>query len=138
MALWNHRIEQSSRSVSRDKRGPQAGPACGLSNAASKAADASGGGISVPDPNTETPEKVGAWRACRSLSAWRAEADARNRGGLPLQFPRFGLAGWESRCTVEDGGLLLPLGFVPAGGASLHAEHGRANAVCYRIEVHSP
>jgi hypothetical protein len=70
--LWCYRVERPSRSVSRDKREPQAGVASGLSNSASKAADASGDGVSVPEPNTETPEKVRAWRACRGLRAWRA------------------------------------------------------------------
>ena len=70
--LWYYRDERPSRSVSRDKREPQAGVASGLSNSASKAADASGDGVSVLEPNTETPGKVRAWRACRGLRAWRA------------------------------------------------------------------
>ena len=82
--LWSWRLERPSRSVSRDKREPQAGVASGLGNTASKAADASGDDVSVPEPNTEMPEKVRALRACRGLtkSVARAEADARNRGGL--------------------------------------------------------
>jgi hypothetical protein len=70
--LRDFRLERPSRSVSRDKREPQAGVASGSSNSASKAADASGDGVSVPEPNTETPGKVRAWRACRGLRAWRA------------------------------------------------------------------
>ncbi len=70
--LWSLPLERPSRSVSRDKREPQAGVASGLSNTASKAADASGDDVSVPEPNTETPEKVRALRACRGLRAWRA------------------------------------------------------------------
>ena len=70
--LRDFRLERPSRSVSRDKREPQAGVASGLSNSASKAADASGDGVSIPEPNTETPGKVRAWRACRGLRAWRA------------------------------------------------------------------
>jgi hypothetical protein len=70
--LRDFRLERPSRSVSRDKREPQAGVASGLSNSASKAADASGDGVSVPEPNTETPDKVRALRACRGLRAWRA------------------------------------------------------------------
>ena len=72
MDLWYYRDERPSRSVSRDKREPQAGPASCLSNSASKAADASGDDVSVPEPNTETPGKVRALRACRGLRAWRA------------------------------------------------------------------
>jgi len=80
--LWCYRVERPSRSVSRDKREPQAGPASRLSNSASKAADASGDGVSVPEPNTEMPatgEGVAGWPGSKSVA--RAEADARNRGG---------------------------------------------------------
>jgi hypothetical protein len=80
--LWCYRVERPSRSVSRDKREPQAGPASRLSNSASKAADASGDGVSVPEPNTEMPatgEGVDGLPGSKSVA--RAEADARNRGG---------------------------------------------------------
>ena len=80
--LWFDRDERPSRSVSRDKREPQAGPASRLSNSASKAADASGDGVSVPEPNTETPAyDEGLEGLPGSKSVARAEADARNRGG---------------------------------------------------------
>ena len=82
MDLWYYRVERPSRSVSRDKREPQAGPASRLSNSASKAADASGDGVSVPEPNTEMPatgEGVDGLPGSKSVA--RAEADARNRGG---------------------------------------------------------
>ena len=80
--LWYYRDERPSRSVPRDKHEPQAGPASRLSNSASKAADASGDGVSVPEPNTETPvygEGVAGLPGSKSVA--RAEADARNRGG---------------------------------------------------------
>src|SRR5208283_5664240 len=80
--LWYYRDERPSRSVSRDKREPQAGPASCLSNSASKAADASGDGVSVPEPKTEMPvygEGVEGLPGSKSVA--RAEADARNRGG---------------------------------------------------------
>jgi hypothetical protein len=51
--LRDFRLERPSRSVSREKREPQAGVASCLSNTASKAADASGDGVSVPEPKTE-------------------------------------------------------------------------------------
>ena len=70
--LWFSRVERPSRSVPRDRREPQAGVASCLSNTASKAADASGDGVSVPEPNTDTPKTVRAWTACRGLRAWRA------------------------------------------------------------------
>ena len=76
------RLERPSRSVFREKCEPQAGDASGLSNSASKAADASGDGVSVPEPNTETPvHGEGVEGLPGSKSVARAEADARNRGG---------------------------------------------------------
>src|ERR1019366_4708872 len=80
--LWYYRDERPSRSVSREKREPQAGVASCLSNTASKAADASGDGVSVPEPKTEMPEYgEGIEGLPGSKSVARAEADARNRGG---------------------------------------------------------
>ena len=82
MDLWYYRDERPSRSVSRDKREPQAGPASRLSNSASKAADASGDGVSVPEPKTEMlmyGEGVAGLPGSKSVA--RAQADARNRGG---------------------------------------------------------
>src|ERR1017187_9009653 len=82
--LWCHRVERPSRSVSRDKCEPQAGPASCLSNSASKAADASGDGVSVPEPKTEMPEYgEGIEGLPGSKSVARAEADARDGGGGP-------------------------------------------------------
>src|ERR1019366_3180336 len=79
--LWYYRDERPSRSVPRDKREPQAGPASRLSNSASKAADASGDGVSVPEPKTEMPEYgEGMEGLPGSKSVARAEADAWNRG----------------------------------------------------------
>src|ERR1035441_9566096 len=80
--LWCCRDERPSRSVSREKREPQAGVASRLSNSASKAADASGDGVSVPEPKTEMPEYgEGIEGLPGSKSVARAQADARNRGG---------------------------------------------------------
>lgn len=81
--LWGIGFERLLRSVSREKREPQAGPASCLSNSASKAADASGDGVSVPEPKTATPGKgEGEAGLPGSKSVARDEADARNRGGL--------------------------------------------------------
>ena len=80
--LWAYRVERPSRSVSWEKREPQSGVASRLSNSASKAADASGDGVSLPEPNTETPahdEGVAGLPGSKSVA--RAEADAWNRGG---------------------------------------------------------
>src|SRR6266568_211857 len=80
--LWFHRDKRPSRSVSRDKREPQVGPASCLSNSASKAAVASGDGVSVPEPKTESPATGEGLKGLPgSKSVARAEADARNRGG---------------------------------------------------------
>src|SRR3989442_15964697 len=80
--LWYYRVERPSRSVLREKREPQAGPASRLSNSASIVQDASGDGVCVPEPKTETPvtgEGVEGLPGSKSVA--RAEADARNRGG---------------------------------------------------------
>src|SRR6266567_2954141 len=80
--LWYYRVERPSRSVPREKREPQAGVASRLSNSASKELNASGDGVSLPEPNTETPatgEGVDGLPGSKSVA--RAEADARNRGG---------------------------------------------------------
>ena len=79
--LWFYRVERPSRSVPREKREPQVGSASCLSNSASKAADASGDGVSVPEPKTEMPEAgEGIKGLPGSKSVARDEADARNRG----------------------------------------------------------
>ena len=82
MDLLYCRVERPSRSVSRDKREPQAGPASCLSNSASREQSASGDGVSLPEPNTERPVPgEGLEGLPGSKSVARAEADARNRGG---------------------------------------------------------
>src|SRR6266496_5936645 len=76
------RVKRPSRSVSRDKREPQAGPASRLSNSASIVQDASGDGVCLPEPKTKTPgDGEGVEGLPGSKSVARAEADARNRGG---------------------------------------------------------
>ena len=50
--LWFYRKERLSRSVSTGKREPQAGPASGLSNSASRRITASGQGVFVSESNT--------------------------------------------------------------------------------------
>ncbi len=82
MDLWFHRDKRPSRSVSRDKREPQAGPASCLSNSASIVQGASGDGVCLPEPKTKTSvpgEGVEGLPGSKSVA--RAEADARNRGG---------------------------------------------------------
>ena len=83
--LWVHRVEQTSRSVSREKREPQTGPASCLSNSASKGIDASGEDVEKDEPNT----KATAWGEVAeglpgSKSVARAEGNTSNEGGLEL------------------------------------------------------
>ena len=80
--LWSYRVERPSRSVPRDKREPQAGPASCLSNSASKLQIASGDGVCLPEPKTERPaygEGLQGWPGSKSVA--RAEGSAQNRGG---------------------------------------------------------
>jgi hypothetical protein len=100
--LWHYRDERPSRSVSRDKREPQAGVASRLSNSASKEQDASGDGVSLPEPNTEAPvpgEGVEGLPGSKSVA--RAEADARNRGG-PESPCRTNCEGQAGRATQRQ------------------------------------
>jgi len=53
--LWFYRSEQRPRSVPRNKREPQAGPASGQSDSASKGRNASGDEVNVSEPNTLAP-----------------------------------------------------------------------------------
>ena len=79
---WVCRAERPLRSVPRDKREPQAGPASCLSNSASKLLIASGDGVCLPEPKTERPalgEGLEGWPGSKSVA--RAEGSARNRGG---------------------------------------------------------
>ena len=53
--LWFYGKERLSRSVSTAKREPQAGPASGLSNSASRRSDASGQDVVMDESNTKSP-----------------------------------------------------------------------------------
>ena len=55
--LWFYRKERPLRSVSREKREPQAGPASGQSDSASKASNASGAGVFLPNSNIRATAK---------------------------------------------------------------------------------
>jgi RNA-directed DNA polymerase len=80
--LWFYRKERPSRSVSREKREPQAGPASCLSNAASKEYNASGEGVICSETNTETTAKGEVVEGLpESKSVARVEGDTRNEGG---------------------------------------------------------
>ena len=80
--LWFYGLKRPARSVPRETREPQAGPASGLSNSASKGSNASEDGVVLSELNIPTPAKgegVGGLPGSESVA--RAEGNARNRGG---------------------------------------------------------
>src|SRR6516225_4685655 len=80
--LWYYRRERPYRSVSREKREPQAGAASGLSNTASKESNASGEGVVISASNTQPSGKgKGGEGLPGSKSVASAEGDTRNEGG---------------------------------------------------------
>jgi hypothetical protein len=79
--LWFFRKEQPSRSVSTEKREPQAGPASGLSNSASKRSSASGKGVVMPETKIDPSAKGKDGESLPgSESVARAEGSTRNEG----------------------------------------------------------
>src|SRR6188474_2781989 len=79
--LWYYRKERPTRSVSREKREPQAEPAFGLSNSASRGSNASGEGVLISASNTESPAKgKGEEGLPGSKSVASEEGDTRNEG----------------------------------------------------------
>jgi len=80
--LWFYRTERATRSVSREKHEPQAGPASCLSNSASKILDASGEAVLCAEPKTEatvTGEVAEGLPGSKSVA--RAEGNTSNEGG---------------------------------------------------------
>jgi RNA-directed DNA polymerase len=76
------RVERPMRSVPREKREPQAGPASGLSDSASKSSTASGEGVLLSESNTQSSGKGKGERGLPgSQSVARAEGSTRNEGG---------------------------------------------------------
>ena len=79
--LQYYRLERPTRSVSREKREPQAGAASGLSNSASKESNASGEGVVISASNTESSDKgKGEEGLPGSQSVASVEGDTRNEG----------------------------------------------------------
>jgi hypothetical protein len=98
--LWFYRVERPSRSVPRERREPQAGPASCLSNSASKVLAASGDGVFIPEPKTETPDPDECVEGLPgSESVARVEGGARNRRGpeSPCRTNCEGQAGREAQ-----------------------------------------
>ena len=80
MDLWFQRVERATRSVSREKREPQTGPASCLSNSASKGIGASGEDVKKDEPNTKaTGMGEGAEGLPGSKSVARAEETQRTK-----------------------------------------------------------
>jgi RNA-directed DNA polymerase len=76
------RVQRPTRSVPREKREPQAGPASGLSHSASKELAASGDGVVIPEPKTERTVNGEVLESLPgSQSVARVEGEARNQGG---------------------------------------------------------
>ena len=80
--LWFYRKERPSRSVSTGKREPQAGPASGLSNSASKSSTASGDDVLLSESKTNPTVKgkdgeglPGSESVARAEGSTRYEAD---------------------------------------------------------------
>lgn len=82
MDLGFFRVKRLARSVATGRREPQAGPASGLSNSASKVCDASGDGVCLSGSETApTASGEGGAGLPGSQSVARAEGHAWNRGG---------------------------------------------------------
>lgn len=82
MDLWFYRVKRSSRSVSREKHEPQAGPASCLSNTASKIHNASGEAVLCAESKTEATAKGEVAEGLPgSKSVARAEGNTLNEGG---------------------------------------------------------
>jgi len=80
--LWFYRVERPSRSVSREKREPQAGAASCLSDSASKVPNASGDAVILAEPKTEvTAQGEVTVGLPGSKSVARAEGNTSNEGG---------------------------------------------------------
>jgi RNA-directed DNA polymerase len=101
--LWFYRGERPSRSVPRERREPQAGPASCLSDSASINATASGDGVTLPEPKTErtaTGEALEGWPGSKNVA--RAEGDARNRGEGPERSCRTNCEGQAGGATQRQ------------------------------------
>ena len=137
--LWFFRTKRPTRSVPRERREPQAGPASGLSNSASKDYNAGGDGVSSPVPNTDTTatgEGVAGLPGSESVA--RAEGGARNRGGPESSCRtncegQAGTAAQRQGAPTDEPGVGLAPSIQPQGaspeageGADVLAKHTQA------------
>lgn len=104
MDLHYYRTERSRRSVDREKRKPQPGPASRLSNSASKPVVAAGDGVRRTEPNTEETAKGEVTEELPgSKSVACAEDETRNWGG-PGDSRRTNCEGQAGRKIQRQGG----------------------------------
>lgn len=139
--LWYYRVRRPARSVSTGRREPQAGPASGLSNAASKAQEASGDGVCLTGPHTATTDRgEGVDGSPGSESVAHAEGSVRNRGDTasPCRTNYEGQAGTRAqRQGVPPGEAGVGLAHsIPPQSASSEAGEG-ANRVTQAAQATS-
>ena len=131
--LQYFRLERPTRSVSREKREPQAGPASGLSNTASKESNASGEGVVISASSTESTDKGKVEEGLPgSQSVASVEGDTRNEGGPehPCRTNCEGQAGREAQrqeALPDEPGVGL-VHSNPQQGASPNAGEGTNRA----------
>jgi len=127
--LWGHGKERLSRSVSTEKREPQAGPASSLSNSASREFNASGQDVVMDESNTKSPGRgEGEEGLPGSKSVARAEGSTWNEGGpdSPCRTHCEGQAGREAQ-TQRSASWLAGVGLANSSqqqGASPEAGEG--------------
>ena len=106
--LWYFRTERQLRSVLREKREPQTGPASSLSNPASKELDADGDGVNNSASETDLAATGKAKEGLPgSKSVASAEGNARNEGGpgSPCRTKYEGQAGREAQRQEVPSGI---------------------------------
>jgi hypothetical protein len=95
--LWFYRSEQRPRSIPRNKREPQARPASGQSDSASKGRNASGDEVNVSEPNMVAPGLgEGDTGLPRSKSVARAERQIVCQARCPELSGGRGLRTWRA------------------------------------------
>ena len=113
--LWFYRKERPSRSVSTGKCEPQAGPASGLSNSASRRSTASGDGVLLSETETDPSVKGKDGEGLPgSESVARAEGNTRNEGD-----PK---SPCRTNCESQAGREAQPKG-VPPGASGVGLAH---------------
>src|SRR5215471_7786775 len=140
--LWFQRVERATRSVSREKREPQTGPASCLSNSASKGIGASGEDVKMDEPNTKaTGMGEGAEGLPGSKSVARAEGNTSNEGGpeVPCRTNYEGQAGRQAQrqgVPADAPGVGLAYSSQPQGASPEAGQE--ANSLAKSIQAPMP